>query len=371
MDLAGSGAPNPERVRDSAEFVAAMQELKDWSGLTYRELTSRAEAVGEVLPRSTVANMLGRTTVPREELVAAFVRACGCGPGELDAWLRVRKELTRRDRPAGTTAGTSEPERMEFGHKEIEYKELEHAGPEHMGSEHTGPNDTGPQLAQGPEAGAGPLAGEAPEPAPSRRRLRPRLLAVVAAGAVLGAVASAAALTAEGGGNEDDAPPRPVTAPAPGPVQIRVVHSGLCLAEQGGRNGQLYQQPCSKSSIPRFSLKRLGSDWRLETFHATYGWGCTGVQEKSVEIGAPVEDQECGKRGPAEAFRLEPLGTPVRGFLLRPVHSDLCAGVEDAASRKGAEIRQLACSEDGAGQLFSFDRRPSEGAGQPRASSQK
>ncbi|GGT29930.1 hypothetical protein GCM10010271_37410 [Streptomyces kurssanovii] len=77
MDVAESGAPDPERVRDPAGFVAAMQALKDRSGLTYRELTSRAEAVGDVLPRSTVANMLGRTTLPREELVAAFVRAAG------------------------------------------------------------------------------------------------------------------------------------------------------------------------------------------------------------------------------------------------------------------------------------------------------
>ena len=75
-----------------------MQALKDWSGLTYRELTARADAVGDVLPRSTVANMLSRTTVPREELVAAFVRACGCGPGATETWLRVRKELTRRER---------------------------------------------------------------------------------------------------------------------------------------------------------------------------------------------------------------------------------------------------------------------------------
>ncbi|WP_326655405.1 hypothetical protein [Streptomyces sp. NBC_01750] len=82
-----------------------MQELKDWSGLTYRELTARAEAAGDVLPRSTVANMLSRSTVPREELVAAFVRACGCGPGATESWLRVRKELTRRERQAVEVPG--------------------------------------------------------------------------------------------------------------------------------------------------------------------------------------------------------------------------------------------------------------------------
>ncbi|GGW47018.1 RICIN domain-containing protein [Streptomyces xantholiticus] len=318
MELAGSGAPDPERARDSASFVAAMQDLKDWSGLTYRELTSRAETVGDVLPRSTVANMLARTTLPREELVAAFVRACGVGPGETEAWLRVRKELTRRERP--------EP-------------------------------------ADGVEGASRSEPQERAEPEPSPRGPRRRLVAAAVAVLVVGVAAAAAVVLAKGDA-DDGAQPRAVTGPAPGPVQIRLVHSGLCLAEQGGRSGQLYQQPCSERSNPEFSLKRLGADWRLETLHATFGWGCTGVQEKSTEIGAPVEDQECGKRGTAEAFRLEPVGTPLRGFRLRPLHSDLCAGVEKATEREGEDIRQLACTDDAGGQLFSFDRRSAGGAGQ-------
>ncbi|MGW3626718.1 helix-turn-helix domain-containing protein [Streptomyces sp. NPDC000880] len=98
MDSDGPAAPDPEQAQSSVEFVAQMQALKDWSGLTYRELTARADAVGDILPRSTVANMFSRSTVPREELVAAFVRACGCGPGTTETWLRVRKELGRRER---------------------------------------------------------------------------------------------------------------------------------------------------------------------------------------------------------------------------------------------------------------------------------
>ncbi|MET9421468.1 MULTISPECIES: helix-turn-helix domain-containing protein [unclassified Streptomyces] len=348
MDFAGSGAPDPERVRDPAEFVAAMQALKDRSGLTYRELTSRAEAVGDVLPRSTVANMLARTTLPREELVAAFVRACGAGPGELDAWLRVRKELTRRERPA-----VAVPAAVDAGH----------GGPAPSLAESGREPRSGEQAALSAADGVSLRAGttpgpDAPEPAPSGPRRRPRLLPA-AVGAVVIAVAVTAAVLHFGGGTEADDEPPAVSGPAPGPVQIRAVDSGLCLAEQGGQNGQLYQQPCTPDSIPRFSLKRIGTDWRLETFHTTFGWGCTGVQEKSTEAGAPVEDQECGKRGPAEAFRLEPVGKPVRGYRLRPVHSGLCAGVEAADSeKKGADLRQLGCTDDGTGQLFSFDPRP-------------
>lgn len=236
----------------------------------------------------------------------------------MDAWLRVRKELARGERP-------------------------EHPD---TGAEETAPRPE-PQESTDPR----------PEPEPSSRGPRRRLVALAVAVLFVGA-AAAAAVVLTGGDPEDRAQPGPVTGPAPGPVRIRVVHSGLCLAEQGGRNGQLYQQPCSAGSIPRFSLKRLGPDWRLETFHTTYGWGCTGIQEKSTDLRAPVEDQECGKRGTAEAFRIEPVGTPVRGFRLRPLHSDLCVGVEDGAVKAGAELRQLACTEEAEGALFSFDPRP-------------
>lgn len=60
----GRSAPDPREATDAASFIAQLQALKDWSGLTYRELSARASALGDVLPRSTVANMLARSTVP-------------------------------------------------------------------------------------------------------------------------------------------------------------------------------------------------------------------------------------------------------------------------------------------------------------------
>ncbi|MGW0701800.1 helix-turn-helix domain-containing protein [Streptomyces sp. NPDC002867] len=346
-----SGAPDPERATDAAEFVAALQALKDWSGLTYRELTSRADAVGDVLPRSTVANMLGRATVPREELVAAFVRACGCDPGDLDTWLRVRKELARGERQASETPDAAPPA-------------SEAAGREAVGGAAQAP-DSAPA---GPASASGPSA--------PRPRRRARLLLPVAGFLVAAAaVAAAVVLPGDGDGDEDGrgqgrgngrpvaAASGPGPAPAPGAVTIRAVHSGLCLAEDGGQNGQLYQRACAPDSVPRFSLKRIEGGWRLVTFHQKFGEGCTGVQDKSVEDGTPVEDQECGKRGPAEAFRLEPVGSPVRGYRLRPLHSDLCVGVEEGTERAGAPLRQLACAADAKGQLFAFDRRSSTTTG--------
>ncbi|MEV4332340.1 helix-turn-helix domain-containing protein [Streptomyces sp. NPDC049597] len=348
MAGARSGAPDPERATDAAEFVAALQALKDWSGLTYRELTSRAEALGDVLPRSTVANMLARATVPREELVAAFVRACGCDPGDLDTWLRVRKELARGERQAEEAPDAVSPDRDPAG-----------AG------------------AAGEAAHARGSAPAEPPPAPGaaarRPRRRTRVLLPVA-GFLLASAAVAAAVGLPGDGDGEgrekgraDGRPAaasgPGPAPAPGAVTIRAVHSGLCLAEDGGQNGQVYQRACAPDSIPRFALKRIEGGWRLVTFHQKFGEGCTGVQDKSVWDGAPVEDQECGKRGPAEAFRLEPVGSPVRGYRLRPLHSDLCVGVEAGTKRAGEPLRQLTCAADAEGQLFAFDRRESAATG--------
>ncbi|MFV2118390.1 helix-turn-helix domain-containing protein, partial [Streptomyces sp. Act-28] len=92
----GERAPEPRDIHDPAGFVARLQALKDRSGLTYRELSARAEAVGDSLPRSTVADMLARGTLPREELLVAFVRACGAGPEETERWLAARPHQAAR-----------------------------------------------------------------------------------------------------------------------------------------------------------------------------------------------------------------------------------------------------------------------------------
>ncbi|MCF0082785.1 helix-turn-helix domain-containing protein [Streptomyces lomondensis] len=71
-----------------------MRALKAWSGLTYREIAARARQNGDSLPSSTLATVLSRTTLPREDVVRAFVRICG-GEGETDAWLRARSGIVR------------------------------------------------------------------------------------------------------------------------------------------------------------------------------------------------------------------------------------------------------------------------------------
>ncbi|MFI8433049.1 helix-turn-helix domain-containing protein [Streptomyces sp. NPDC079020] len=378
--------PDPRGARGPAEFVALLRALKDASGLTFRELADRAEAVGDVLPRSTIANMLSRATIPREELLTAFVRACGCAPEETERWLAARKEIVVPGAPFApeTAAGA----RADAGTRE-------HAGaPEHAGAadsagavEHAGAADslraadpagaaaeaTDPvDVVASPEPGASapaPVSTPAPAPAPvsapvsahlsapapvptDRRRRRRRTALVATAGvAVLAAATVSVVLLVKDG---EKVPP--LSAPAPGPVKIRAVHSGICLAERDNRSGRLYQVPCASASVPGFALRPMGdSVWRLETDHPDYGPGCTGVWDGGTEIGAALQDQECGKRGEAEAFWVEPVGDPVRGYRLRPTHTGLCAGIDDAVEDRGAQAVQLSCEGRNDGLLFSFD----------------
>ncbi|MGW5640698.1 hypothetical protein [Streptomyces sp. NPDC003832] len=85
---------------DPIAYVAGLRRLKAWSGLSYRELERRAARAGHNLPYSTAATMLGRDRLPRAELVAAFVAACGVEDHRAEAWLDARTTIACGGRPA-------------------------------------------------------------------------------------------------------------------------------------------------------------------------------------------------------------------------------------------------------------------------------
>ncbi|MER7763312.1 helix-turn-helix domain-containing protein [Streptomyces sp. NPDC097619] len=103
------GLPFPQQARDAIEFIDLMRALKERSGFTYRQLEERAAARGEVLARSTLAGVLGGRTLPRPELLAVFVRACGDGErtGEwLQAWGRLAGAAAEPPAGPAVTAAT-------------------------------------------------------------------------------------------------------------------------------------------------------------------------------------------------------------------------------------------------------------------------
>ncbi|KOG89883.1 hypothetical protein ADK38_11785, partial [Streptomyces varsoviensis] len=90
---------SPNVAQDAAGFVELLQRLKEHSGLTYRELEERAARNGDVLARSTLADALRRKSLPRANVVAAFVRACGDGQ-RTDAWLEARARIAEESEAA-------------------------------------------------------------------------------------------------------------------------------------------------------------------------------------------------------------------------------------------------------------------------------
>ncbi|MFD3725603.1 hypothetical protein [Streptomyces sp. NPDC058671] len=364
----GEHIPDPRGARTPAEFLARLQALKDWSGLTYRELTARAEAHGDVLPRSTVANMLARPTLPREELLLSFVRACGVDPAGAEDWRTVRRELARRGtyapvaedpaadrpRPPAGPADDSAPPDPSAGPADDATSPRPHDPP-------AGPSDASAPPPAWPSAAAPPAA----RPGASSRIRRALVATVAVAGLVL-AGASVVAVLRDGATGPAGPPPRTPTAPAApvaGDVRIRVVGSDFCLGERRGvRTGQVHQVPCAEAGFPLYSLAPVGAGrWRIVSHHPDFGPGCSGIPSGGRIPDAAYEDSECGDPSRVEAFALEPYGTPLRGHRIVPVGSATpgsCVTVVGDRTAAWARLAQAPCAPDATGQLFAFERRP-------------
>ncbi|TLQ43148.1 ATP-binding protein [Streptomyces marianii] len=105
--------PNPDEVHSQRELVAVLGLLKDRSGLTYRQLESRARRAGFRLPRSTVASTLARTTLPKEEFVTALVRACGADPATWQEAYRRVADL-RPEADTGAHSVVTQPRQLPY-----------------------------------------------------------------------------------------------------------------------------------------------------------------------------------------------------------------------------------------------------------------
>src|SRR5688500_20390856 len=88
------------------EFIASLRDLKQRSGLTYRQLEKRAAEHGKVLARSTLADVLAGERLPAPDVLDAFVHACGEGD-QVNAWQQARTAATEPvTEPATTPTAT-------------------------------------------------------------------------------------------------------------------------------------------------------------------------------------------------------------------------------------------------------------------------
>ncbi|WP_370257713.1 helix-turn-helix domain-containing protein [Streptomyces sp. V4I8] len=284
------GDAGPQHARDTDEFIAAMRGLKERAGLTYRQLEERAAEHGEVLPRSTLADVLHGRTLPRPELLAAFVHACGDGERAAQ-WLAVRDDLA-----AGKVA-----------------------------------DDRGESPRRGARLGARVLG-----------------VPVLPASAVLVAVLAAAVwalVSSRDDGGRKGAGGAGVAAtdarsPLPqGRTQIRpALTNGLCLTDgYGSRYESLVavQRPCDEVAPQETTLVPLGGNtFRIRWYHPDHGPGCLTALAEGPGAGLLEPWDDCRRTTP---FRIEPAGPDgSRRYSLR-VDGRGCVAIRDADLSEGAE----------------------------------
>ncbi|MEV8550739.1 helix-turn-helix domain-containing protein [Streptomyces glaucescens] len=293
-------SPALSEIRTAAELAAELRELKARSRLTYRQLEERAARSGELLPRSTLADVLRHGTLPRPELLTAFVRACGEGDA-MDEWLAARE---RAAQSAGQTPATRTPE------------------------------DDG--LRTGVEG----------------RRPRPRSSDPwVVGGAVLAVALSAAGVWLLSGSGEKG------TALPGDEVHIRPVRApGLCLTDghvADGRYGSLVavQRPCSEAVPPTTTLDRVESDtYRIVWYHPEHGKGCLKVLTSGGGKGLLEPWENCRLSTLFRFVPAESRAPKVSGRMYRIQVTD-SACVTAAGLKAGAEAVVAPCGRSDA-QVF-------------------
>jgi Helix-turn-helix domain len=327
-----SDAPDPWQPSDESEFVTQLRRLKAWSGLSYRQIEQRAGLSGDTLPKSTLVTALGRDVLPREEMVVAFVRACGCPPETVAQWAAARRHLAM--------AAVSPIAETGIG-----------------GDSAAAPN--GADLAQ------------AATPLPRRATPGRPLLRLVTVSGLLFLLVGGSINSTEGRdtSGRDAAPAvhRPQssgrrstsTMPASGRYRIRLVHSGLCLSEQPrDTSGRVHQASCEQAFPPMTLQTEAGGTYRIAPIHPENGPGCMGIRGATTAPGEFVYDDYCGERGAnagGERLHLESVTAPSPGFRIRLIHSGLCLGVRGGSTTELAVVSQLACDPAAAGQTFVFD----------------
>ncbi|MGW2057839.1 helix-turn-helix domain-containing protein [Streptomyces sp. NPDC001840] len=369
------GELSPYEARDAAGFVESMRRLKERSGLTYRELEERAARNGDVLARSTLADILRRTSLPRPDVLTAFVRACGDGQ-RVGAWLDARNRIAAgialpaevpTPEPDASAAAPGAPSGLGAPSGPGSTSGSAPASGSTSGSVSVpGPaSDVGAGSASAPASVPGP-AGAGPwtvEPTTSRPpRTKARAVALAISVIVLPLALAAWALFPDGSGDPStpaasgpSAVPGPSAAPAAasrtpadGWVTIRPARTpSLCLTDGRDRDGTYasavaVQLPCTQATVPRTYLEPVGEGlYRIQWHHPQEGRGCLTVMSTGPVKGMLEPRNNCA---PATLFRLQPATDSTGGFQLRPANSSRCIGIVDNDIAKGAEATEERCT---------------------------
>ncbi|MFG2354331.1 hypothetical protein [Streptomyces sp. NPDC048521] len=324
-----------QELRTAADLNAELRELKARSRLTYRQLEERAALQGELLPRSTLADVLRNGSLPRQELLVAYVRACGEGD-YVDEWLAARKRAA--ESPA--------------------------RGPAFGGSVGSGVSQT----SNGPAApGSGRPAAKALGSV--RRLLRTRRTRVLAGSLLAVALITAAtwSLRDPGGSGSSGAVGLPR-----GHVLLRpLASSGLCVTDGQVTDGRYHslvavQRPCVETAPQTTTLDPVGKDaYRIAWYRPDQGKGClkaltSGPGKGLLEPWDACEQTTAFRFVPTEPRTARRSGTSEksagRSYLIR-IDDRTCVGIRAASTSAGTEAVAEPCTGADA-QLFVVEAAP-------------
>ncbi|WFE49060.1 helix-turn-helix domain-containing protein [Micromonospora sp. WMMD1155] len=356
-----TGELRPDEAADPAEFVDLLRQLKDRSRLTYRQLEQRATAAGDVLARSTAADVVRRSTLPRPEVVAAFVRACGAGD-QVEAWLRARHRLA-----VGAYAPTSPAPDRPSVEPDQPSVEADHASERGTVPGHPAADNAAPEAADATR---------------SRWFARPLPLALPLVGTLLAALGvgvwmqrpddgqrtapqgAPTGSASAGSPDASDAGAGPTIAPNARLSQIRPARNPkLCVTEGRDRTGRYrsevaVQRPCTEATPPDTYLEPVADGlYFIKWNHPAHGPGCLTVRDEDPGRHLLEPWQDCSATNSSQLFRFESTGSTPTSYRIRPARGDLCVGLRDDDTEVSAEAFVEPCT-NGADQLFLVDTLP-------------
>jgi hypothetical protein len=336
-----TGELRPGEAADPADFVDLLRHLKDRSRLTFRQLEQRAVAAGDVLARSTAADILRRSTLPRPEVLAAFVRACGAGD-QVDEWLRARDRLA-----AGAYAIADPP------------------------------------VEASPGANTDDVLTGRPDEARPRWFVRPAPLALLVVAALLVGLGvwfwwpddnerRTSEKTAAGQSPTGSAPANGTPSgtgqrsPASGRVRIHLARDPqLCISEGRDRSAQYKnevaaQRPCAGATPPETYLVPVTDGmYFIKWEHPINGVGCLTVRREDPGQNLIEPQHECRTDSWDQLFRFLPAGSTPDAYRLRPAGTDLCMGIRDDDTEVPAEAAAEPCTGQ-SDQVFLVESMPKD-----------
>ena len=158
--------PDPAAAATAAQFMEAMRQLRTWAGMSLRDIEEASRRLNEGrdwIPRSSLADVLKRDTLPRPGLLETFTAALSLPVADRIRWTAARRRLA--DEAAGPERAREQGQERQPEHPHYREIGLEDG----MGKEQEPDPDQGERQASSAQAAQGPASF-----APGRDRWRPR-----------------------------------------------------------------------------------------------------------------------------------------------------------------------------------------------------